>query len=661
LSAKHSKDKEVESRGSNASPNETFQQVMRRHLSRRGLFKAGGLAASLAALNQLAPSGLVSSILEPETAHAAEARPISFTSIPLSTEDKVSVAAGYKSQVVIRWGDPLFPNVTGITPDIGGLNQTADLQAQRFGYNSDFLAYMPLPRGSKTANHGLLWNNHEYTNEEIMFPTYKGSSPDPALVDVALAAHGGSVVEIERDEDGNWSYIQDSTYNRRITAETPMEITGPAAGHDWLKTSADTTGTRVRGMLNNCGGGKTPWGTVLTAEENFNQYFGNLGGLSSSDPKRAVHQRFGIGTGASERGWEKVYSRFDIAKEPNEPFRYGWVVEIDPYDPNFMPKKRTALGRMKHEAANTALAKDGRAVAYTGDDERFEYAYKFVSSGKYDANSRSSNLRLLDRGTLYVAKFNDDGSGRWIPLTYGEGALTKANGWSSQADVLIRTRFAADAVGGTKMDRPEDFEPNAATGKIYLVMTNNSNRTAAQVDKANPRASNSHGHIIEITEAGNDPGSINFTWNIFMLAGNPGSGDGSFPGMDPNTVTSISSPDNIAFDSTGNLWIATDGQPSGLRMNDSIYGVPVDGDARGELRRLVNGPFGAEIASLEFTPDDETLFLSIQHPGEPGTGPNSANSRTFSPTSKWPDGVAPPRPAVIAITKTTPASPQIGT
>ncbi|HLF75941.1 MAG TPA: alkaline phosphatase PhoX, partial [Dehalococcoidia bacterium] len=310
--------------------------------------------------------------------------------------------------------------------------------------------------------------------------------------------------------------------------------------------------------------------------------------------------------------------------------------------------------------ANTALAKDGRVVAYTGDDERFEYMYKFVTTGKYDASNRSANLRLLDRGTLYVAKFNDDGSGRWIPLTYGEGALTRANGWTSQADVLIRTRFAADAVGGTKMDRPEDIEVNPSNGKVYAAMTNNSNRTAAQVDKANPRASNAHGHIIEITEAGNDPGAVNFAWSVFMLCGNPGSGDGSFPGKDPATLTSISSPDNIAFDSTGNLWIATDGQPTGLSMNDSIYGVPVDGDSKGLLRRLVNGPFGCEIAALEFTPDDTTLFLSIQHPGEPGTGSNSAGSTVWNPTSKWPDGVAPPRPSVIAVVKTTPASPYIG-
>jgi secreted PhoX family phosphatase len=286
--------------------------------------------------------------------------------------------------------------------------------------------------------------------------------------------------------------------------------------------------------------------------------------------------------------------------------------------------------------------------------------YKFVTQGRYDASNRSANMRLLDNGTLYVAKFNDDGSGRWIPLVYGEGALTRANGFTSQGDVLIKTRLAADAVGGTKMDRPEDIETNPVTGKVYAVMTNNANRTATQIDAANPRANNRHGHIIEITEAGNDAGAINFAWSLFMVAGVPGSGDGSFPGIDPASVTAISSPDNISFDSTGNLWIATDGQPSGLVMNDSIYGVPVDGLNKGLLRRLVNGPFGSEIASLEFTPDDTTLFLSIQHPGEPGTGPNSAGSRTFSPTSRWPDGVAPPRPSVIAIVKTTPASPYIG-
>jgi secreted PhoX family phosphatase len=288
--------------------------------------------------------------------------------------------------------------------------------------------------------------------------------------------------------------------------------------------------------------------------------------------------------------------------------------------------------------------------------------YKFVSSGKYDPGNRNAALSLLDSGTLYAAKFNDDGSGRWIPLVQGSDGLTEANGFATQADVLVNTRGAGDQAGATRMDRPEDIETNPVNGKVYAAMTNNTNRTAAQVDRANPRAGNRYGHIIEISEAGNDPGAISFTWNIFILCGVPGSGDGSsFAGYDPAGVSAISSPDNIAFDSAGNLWIATDGQPGTLSSNDGIFVCPVEGPDRGHLRMLLTGPFGCETASLEFTPDDTTLFVSIQHPGERGTGPNSANASIATPTSLWPDGVTPPRPSVIAVVRTAPANPVIGT
>jgi len=320
---------------------------------------------------------------------------------------------------------------------------------------------------------------------------------------------------------------------------------------------------------------------------------------------------------------------------------------------------------MKHEAATTVVAPDGRVAVYTGDDERFEYMYKFVTADKYQPNNRAANFGLLDRGILYVAKFNDDGTGQWLPLVHGQGTLI-APAFTSQADVLINTRFAADAAGGTKMDRPEDIEPNPVNGKIYCAMTNNTNRGTGSnppVDAANPRTGNRHGHIIEITEDGNDPASLTFTWEIFLLCGDPATlpvGDPQpvlgaeatyFAGFDHSKCSPISSPDNIAFDRAGNLWIATDGQPTTFKMNDGVYAVPVEGAERGFLRQFLSGAPGGEVASLHFGAQDHALFVTIQHPGEPGTGPNSANSTFETPTSVWPDGNTPPRPSVVVATK----------
>jgi uncharacterized protein len=311
------------------------------------------------------------------------------------------------------------------------------------------------------------------------------------------------------------------------------------------------------------------------------------------------------------------------------------------------------------------VAPDGRVAVYTGDDERFEYMYKFVTAGKYDPNKRAANFNLLDDGTLYAAKFNDDGTGQWLPLVHGQGALV-APDFTSQADVLINTRFAADAVGGTRMDRPEDIETNPVNGKLYCAMTNNTNRgtgTNPPADAANPRTGNRHGHIIELTEVGNDPASLNFTWEIFLLCGNPATQPVDSPtptlpaeatyfgGFDHSKVSPISSPDNIAFDRKGNLWIATDGQPTTFGMNDGVFAVPVEGEQRGFLRQFLSGVPGGEVASLHFGALDEALFVTIQHPGEPGTGPNSGGSTFETPTSVWPDGNTPPRPSVVVATK----------
>lgn len=619
----------------NPSENPTFENVLAQRLSRRDLL--GGAAAV----------ALVLAVGRHESAEASQRGRLTFRPITLNTRDEVTVPEGYASGVVIRWGDPL----QSWGPEFRFGEQSPERQAQQFGYNCDFVGLFLLPGGAASGSRGLLAVNHEYTNPELMFPGYREGDPEAWQVAVELEAHGVTIVEVLQRGRGQWHYLPGSSYNRRITGTTRCELTGPAAGSDWMKTSTDSTGTVVYGTLNNCAGGKTPWGTLLTCEENFHQYFGNLSALSSTDPRYTVHQRYGIPSSASERRWERFDRRFDVSKEPNEPFRFGWVVEIDPYDPTFVPKKRTALGRFKHEAATVVIARDGRAVVYSGDDERFEYIYKFVSEGRYNPRDRRANFSLLDSGTLYVARFNADGTGEWLPLVHGQGPLTEANGFRSQADVLVNTRRAADLLGATKMDRPEDIETNPVNGRVYIVCTNNARRKWNQIDPANPRGDNRHGHIIELIENG-DAAATRFRWEIFLLCGDPANpDDGVFAaGFDPSLISPISCPDNITFDAWGNMWIATDGQPGTFRRNDGIYAVPTSGDERGFVRMFLSGPRGCEICGPEFAPDFHTLFCAIQHPGE--------GSSLAAPLSSWPEGTV-PRPSVIVVWKDR-GDPRIG-
>jgi secreted PhoX family phosphatase len=409
-----------------------------------------------------------------------------------------------------------------------------------------------------------------------------------------------------------------------------------------MKTSADPGGTRVLGMFNNCAGGETPWGTWLTCEENFYFYFS---GDAEKHPDQALSRRYGLGRTVAY-SWGKHFDRFNFDKELNEPNRFGWVVEIDPYDPQAIPVKRTALGRFAHEGAHHAVAKDGRVVVYMGDDARMEYVYKFVTARPWNPGDRAANRDLLDDGTLYVARFDDTGKTTWLPLVHGQGPLTAENGFTDQGDVVINARRAADLVKATPMDRPEDVEPNKVNGRVYVALSNNSSRKPEQVNAANPRAKNEHGHILEITPTDSDHGAMDGTWAILIAAGQPGKHEGTQ--YHPATTADgwLTCPDNVAFDSKGRLWIATDSaEVAGIA--DGLYACDLAGPGRALTRQFFSAPQGAEVCGPIFTSDDRTLFLAIQHPGE-GKG-----SSYDKPTTRWPDFKEgqPPRPAIVVITK----------
>ena len=624
--------------GCNPSANPTMGEIIAARFTRRelmvGVLAVTAISTTLGRRALAASTNLSSSF--------------DFKEIEAGIDTHHHVSEGYEANILLRWGDPVVADAAPF--DVR--DQSAEKQSRQFGYNSDFVGYIPIDNRS---DHGLLVVNHEYTNEELMFPSVPvQEAKDVAfakmtkdLVDIEMAAHGGSVVEIRRT-DGKWQ-VAPSGLARRITAETPMEITGPAAGSDRLKTSYDPTGTTVRGMINNCAGGVTPWGTWLTAEENFHGYFWNT--LPEGHAESANYKRYGLGSPAY--AWGKFHDRFDLAKEPNEPNRFGWIVEIDPSDPNSVPKKRTALGRFKHEGAAGITNGDGRYVIYLGDDERFDYAYKFVTTGKVDPANRAANLGLLDSGTLFVAKFEADGTGSWLPLVHGEGALTAANGFASQADIAIDTRRAADLLGATKMDRPEDIEANTKTGRVYVMLTNNTKRKDDAVDAANPRANNAFGHIIEIVPQTGDHAGSRFAWQILVRCGDPSVADvGATFSSETSKNGWFGMPDNCAIDSRGRLWVATDGNNAkSTGRADGLWSLETEGASRGTSKHFFRVPVGAELCGPCFTPDDETLFLAVQHPGEQEEG---AVVDFDKPITRWPDfkDDLPPRPSVVVITRT---------
>ncbi|MEM8597660.1 MAG: PhoX family phosphatase, partial [Pseudomonadota bacterium] len=585
-----------------------------------GILAFGGFAA-------------LSSELMVTDAQAAGGR-FAFTQIGTSTADDVIVPEGYKVEILMKWGDPMWSDA----PDFDHATRgTAESQARAFGDNTDGMDVF------SHDGHTLLVVNNEYTNRDIIaLSAIEKRIMDEGDIAKGMMAHGISIVEI-KNEGGSWTMVKDSPFNRRITPQSEMALTGPAAGHDLLKTEADPTGTTSLGTWNNCGNGVTPWGTYLTCEENFNGYFSSSEEVQDQKPINISPElaRYGVKEKDWGYNWALIDERFDVNKHPNEPNRAGYVVEIDPADPTATPKKRTALGRFKHENAEAVVNNDGRIVVYMGDDERGEFVYRYVSNGVYAPGAPTDDL--LNDGILFAAKFSDNGTGAWV-------ALTPETTGMDHAVIHIHTRQAASAVGATTMDRPEWISANPKAPEIYCCLTNNRNRGVkpnaggddTSVNGPNPREANNYGQIVRWRPDGGDHTAPGFTWDLYVLAGNPTVHADAYAGSSNVTAENMfNSPDGLAFDSNGLVWIQTDGNYSnegdfaGQGNNQMLAGDPVTG----EIRRFMVGPNDCEITGLTWSPDRRTMFVGIQHPGERGN-------------SSWPEGgEKTPRSAIIAVTR----------
>lgn len=645
----------------NFSPNPTFYDVVEARLSRRGLL-AGGIATAVAAVfgAGLGPLGA-------RKASASASALLGFEPVSVSAADAITVPAGYRAQPILASGTP----IAGAMPEFAAENTGAD-QALQVGQHHDGMHFFPID-GSSTD--GLLVMNHEYIEPRFLNAAFKGQALDSSGVvydaeglrdaDQVLKeinAHGVSVAHVRRDAAGAWALVPDPR-NRRITGLTPMEIGGPVRGAELVRTKFSPEGTMTRGTLNNCANGWTPWGTYLTCEENWAGYFVNL---DAEQPRE--QDRYGVGdTREGERyGWHLAqggadeFVRFDATTKGasaaedyrNEPNGFGWVVEIDPFDPESVPVKRSHLGRFAHEGVVFHEPRAGeRVVCYSGDDSRFEYIYKFVSAAPYEEGV--SDGSILDEGTLYVARFNEDGTGDWLALAPGENGLTPEAGFADLAEILLNTRLAADKAGATKMDRPEWGAVDPRTRQVYFTLTNNSRRLQTQVDAANPRALNEFGHIIRWREDGDDPASARFAWDLFVIAGDEKRSEtAAGKALDESNI--FACPDGLCFDPDGRLWIQTDiGEAQQNTGDFEVFGnnqMLVADPETGEIRRFLTGPVGQEITGLAFTPDRTTVFVNVQHPGSTTTPEDFAAGKV---NSRWPDGDGAiwPRSATVAISR----------
>ena len=619
---------------SNCSSNQSIHEVI--ETSKRAFLKSGVVVSLASVMAPLAGCAVLS----------GPQKKLGFKPIPVGMGDKLVVPEGYTAMPLAPWGEPV--GIAGRMPafKMDGSN-TAEDQAVQMGMHHDGLAFFPLQGSTR----GLLAINHEYTDDGLL---HVGgfNQMNPEKVRKAQNAHGLSVIEVEM-KNGRWDMVRPSPYARRVTLNTPFRVAGPAAGHALMRTSADPQGYTVLGTLNNCASSKTPWGTYLSGEENFAFYFG------AGDKPTKDQQRWG----APKSGfyaWDKHDPRFDLQKNPNELHRFGWVVELDPMDPNSTPVKRTALGRAAHEGAWVGVTKDGRAVVYSGEDARFEYIYKFVSRDKIKQagnglTQAQANKDLLDHGVLHVARFDANGKGQWIPMVHGQGPLTAANGFADQGEVLIKSRQASDLLGATKMDRPEWLTIDPQSGWVYCTLTNNSQRGTPGkpgVDAANPRANNVMGQIIRWKDE-NDFDGRTFEWNHLVLAGDPNNQRADAKGNINGDIYAC--PDGITFDKQGVLWIQTDAHATQMYKgelarigNNQMLACDT---ATGETRRFLTGPTNCEVTGVAFTPDSTTMFVSIQHPGEtPSDRSDPANPSQYS---NWPDYAlnGRPRSALVVIRK----------
>ncbi|CUH78534.1 PhoX family protein [Tropicibacter naphthalenivorans] len=591
-----------------------FDAVVERAVSRRG-FLGGALAFGSAAT--VFGAGLMSST----TAARAEGAGFAFKPIDIATDHAIHVPEGYAHKVLVRWGDALWSEADGAYDPETGVS--VEMSDKVFGENTDGMELF------EVDGKQLIAVNSEYVNPKINLPAASEGVPQTAdEVRLLKNLQGVTVMEIAEGENG-FEVVKDSPYNRRITHETVMELQGPLAGHALVQTNADPEGRTVKGTMNNCGSGKTLWDTYLTCEENFNGYFGATGEM----PEGEGYKRYGIG-GEGRYAYEKFDTRYDISAEPNEPHRHGFVTEIDPANPGSTPIKRTALGRFKHENAEMVQASDGRIVVYMGDDERGEYLYRFVSNGVWEEGTNGGDL--LNDGTLYVAKFSDDQTGEWLPLTPATTGM-------ELAEILAFTRMAASAVGGTTMDRPEWVAANPTKVEAYVALTNNKNRGVkpnaggddTSVNAVNPRETNKFGQIARWTPNGGNHAADGFAWDLYVMAGNPTIYDNAYAGSDNvNAGNMFNSPDGMAFSSDGMLWIQTDGDYKnegdfvGMGNNQMLVG----NTDTGEIARFMTVPNGAEVTGLCWSADRKVAFVGVQHPG-----------------GQWPDNAGKPRSSIVAV------------
>ena len=592
---------------SNKSGNRPFEDVLETRISRRSALAGGAAAATAAVFLTGTPAEAFVGGFQDTVPGGSKGKPkdnIGFT--PVANADasgpQPSISPDYEYQVLIPWGTPLQPG----GPEMNGRPASAAEAEQQIGIGHDGMWYFP-----QDEKQGILCINHEFgRNSHVL-----GKDAPESLEDVRIsqAVHGVSVIKIRRRKSGKWVTVK-NRLNRRITPNTPVAITGPAANSNQLKTKA---GNAPAGTVNNCANGYTPWGTYLTCEENFNGYFGATDANWAPTERQ---DRYGFTAGGFGYGWHEHDPRWDLSNPDyqNEENRFGWIVEIDPKKPHIKPKKRTALGRFKHEGIALTIGKGKRAVGYMGDDQRFDYIYKFVSADNYKSMLRRGKSPL-NEGKLYVARFNDDGSGDWLELTIDNPVL--AAEFNNQKEVLVYARAAADLLGATPMDRPE-WTAVGPTGHVYCTLTNNSQRT--EPNAANPQAPNNDGHIIRWMDADDHVGTT-FHWDIIRFASDSIGTDHQF-----------TDPDGLWVDPDGRIFIQTDGGQPDDQNNQMLVS-----NSDGEIRRLFSGVTDDEITGIAVTPDRRTMFINSQHPG------NGDPTATNFPAPT--DGVTIPRDCTIVI------------